>query len=74
MLSAKPGIRTVEMGWARLPQGGREIGPGVGASSLACPRLLALPHSPDMEQVAAFVECPHPTLMSGSQTWPWFMG
>lgn len=50
-----------------------EIGQGVGVSNLACLRLLALLHPLDMEQVAAFLEYPYPALLSGSQTWPWFM-
>lgn len=40
---------------------GRKEGPGVGASSLTCPGLLAFFHSLDTEQVAAFLECPRPS-------------
>lgn len=53
--------------------GGKQ-GQGAGLSSLACPRLLALLHSLDTEQVAAFLEGPARAPPSGSQTWPRFMG
>lgn len=42
-------------------------------SNLAGLRLLALLPPLDMEQVAAFLDYPHPAPLSGSQTWPWFM-
>ena len=47
--------------WGCVGTRGWIQGLGVGVSSLACPGLLALLHSLDTEQVAAFLECPRPS-------------